>query len=111
MLKIKDNVDLKELEKFGFKPKYSEETGELIEYFFVDLKETGIQDFLGIFIVKKDYEKTKLRIKKIFKKDYRGVPLINENKIWAFDNYKYSCTALDKLYDLIKADLVEKVDD
>ena len=96
VLRIKDNVDLKELEKLGFKPKYSEETGELIEYFFVDLKETGIQDFLGIFIVKKDY---------------RGVPLINENKIWAFDNYKYSCTALDKLYDLIKADLVEKVDD
>ena len=24
MLKIKDNVDLKELEKFGFKPKYDE---------------------------------------------------------------------------------------
>ena len=65
--------------------------------------------FLGIFIVKKDYEKTKLRIRKSFKKDYRGVPLVKENKVWTFNNYKYSCTALDKLYDLIQAGLVEKM--
>ena len=32
MLKIKDNVDLKELEKFGFKPKYNEDTGEVCAY-------------------------------------------------------------------------------
>ena len=30
MLKIKDSVDLKELEKFGLKPKYEEDTGEII---------------------------------------------------------------------------------
>ncbi len=29
MLKLKDNVDLKELEKFGFKPKYDENTGNI----------------------------------------------------------------------------------
>ena len=29
MLKIKDNVDLKELEKYGLKPKYDEDTGEI----------------------------------------------------------------------------------
>ena len=33
MLKIKDNVDLKELEKFGFRPKYNEDNGELNGYF------------------------------------------------------------------------------
>ena len=109
MAKITNLIGREILEKFGFKPKYNEETGELIEYFFVDIKETGIKDFLGIFIVKKDYEKTKLRIRKIFKKDYRGVPLIKEKKVWTFDNYKYSCTALDKLYDLIQAGLVEKM--
>ena len=32
MLKIKDNVDLKELEKFGFKPKYDEDTGKIKAY-------------------------------------------------------------------------------
>ena len=32
MLKIKDNVDLKELEKFGFKAKYDENTGRICAY-------------------------------------------------------------------------------
>ena len=32
MLKLKNNVDLKELEKFGFKPKYDEDTGEIKKY-------------------------------------------------------------------------------
>ena len=32
MLKIKDNVDLKELEKFGFIPKYDTDTGRLCTY-------------------------------------------------------------------------------
>ena len=32
MLKIKDNVDLKELEKFGFKPKYDVDTGKIKKY-------------------------------------------------------------------------------
>ena len=32
MLKIKDSVDLKELEKFEFKPKYDENTGKIKAY-------------------------------------------------------------------------------
>ncbi len=32
MLKIKDNVDLKGLEKFGFEARYSETTGKIIRY-------------------------------------------------------------------------------
>ena len=32
MLKIIDDVDLKELEKFGFKAKYDEDTGEINAY-------------------------------------------------------------------------------
>ena len=31
-LQLKDGVDVKELIKYGFKPRYSEETGEVIEY-------------------------------------------------------------------------------
>ena len=108
MLRIKDNVDLKELEKFGFKPKYSETTGELVEYFYVELKETGLSNFMGIFLVKKECEKKQLKIRNVFKRDYRGVPLIKENKVWAFDNNKYYCTALDKLYDLIQARISRK---
>ena len=112
MLKIKDDVDLKELEKFGFKPKYNEENGELIEYFFVNNKETSISKFLGISIIKKVGETNrKIRIRKAFKKDYRGVPLVKEGKVWIVDNYNYQCTDFDKLYDLIQAGLVEKVEE
>ena len=32
MLKIKDDVDLKDLEKYGFKPKYDENTGKICAY-------------------------------------------------------------------------------
>lgn len=31
-LQLKNGVDVKELIKYGFKPKYSEETGEIVEY-------------------------------------------------------------------------------
>ena len=113
MLKIKDNVDLKELEKFGFKPKYSEENGKLTEYFFVKYKETSISMFLGISIIKKDAKANgkKLRIRKIFKRDNKGVPIVNEDKIWVIDNDNYQYTDFDKLYDLIQAGLVEKVEE
>ena len=53
----------------------------------------------------------KIRIRKVFKKDYRGVPLINKNKIWIIDNYNYQSTDFDILYDLIQAGLVEKVEE
>ena len=113
MLKIKDGVDLKELEKFGFKPKYSEENGKLTEYFFVNNKETSISMFLGISIIRKNVKNNekKLRIRKIFKRDNKGFPIVNEAKIWVIDNYNYQCTDFDKLYDLIQAGLVEKVEE
>lgn len=109
MLKINPEKDLKELEKFGFKPKYDEDTGELIEYFHTNNIETEMLRSCGINI-KKEYKpiKKKIRIRYAFKKDKRGVPLVQENKIWIVDNYKYFCTDLDTLYDLIKADLVVK---
>ncbi len=110
MLKIKDNVDIKELEKFGFKPKYSEENGELIEYFYVNTKETGLSMGIGISISKKDKITKKLRIRYTFKRNNNGVPLVKENRIWVIENYNYHYTDFDILYDLIKADLVEKVE-
>ena len=72
MLKIKDNVDLKKLEKFGFDLKQTKDKDDLIWGFDSDL---------------------------LFYKDSRVIilPWNNQN------------TALNTLYDLIKADLVEKV--
>ena len=74
MLKIRDGVDLKELEKYGF-----------------------------------DLEQTKDEFDQIYGFD-KGLLFYKDSKIiilpWNNQN-----TALDKLYDLIKDGLVEKVDD
>ena len=75
MLKIKDNVDLKELEKFGF-------------VYFNDITSYryGCLD-----LQKKDLE--------IFINNARTITMASDKSI----------IDLDTLYDLIKADLVEKV--
>ena len=77
MLKIKDNVDLKELEKYGFK-----------------------QNF--------DYEGYASNIYWVLKKDKIIRLSMNGNT----QNMLFEDNRLeDILYDLIKADLVEKVDE
>ena len=85
MLKIKSNVDLKELEKYGFttskkvKDKYNFDT-KLVKSVF-----KSEDDFNAMTI-----------------SDKRSIDLTDY-----FENIKW----LDTLYDLIKADLVEKVGD
>ena len=78
MLKIKDNVDLKELEKYGYNNKYSD-----------------------------DYEKVT---------DYAKTIWIEteDRHIWLEDSMSYfddNKTIEPLINDLIKADLVEKVDE
>lgn len=80
MLKIKDNIDLKELEKFGFKAKYNVDTGEIEKMIFTYYPD-GI-DIVKVFACDREI--------------HCGLLVVDE---------KY-----EKLYDLIKADLVEKVD-
>ena len=48
MLKIRDEVDLKELEKFGFKAKYDEDTGKIKAYEKVNKEE----EYLGLGVTK-----------------------------------------------------------
>ena len=86
MLKIKDNVDLKELEKFGFE-------FEKGKYFIKSVRkpmpsECHIKKHLAYSIPSKT---KKIKIHK-------------NNICWEYDN------ALDIIHDLIKADLVEKVE-
>ena len=118
MLKIKDDVDLDIfIKEYGFKPEYDKETGKLIELY-------RIQGFyLG--------ERTRRRKSTTITKEQ------NENNLWKyhgdfknywliepitriFRNYKAyaNCKLLNLdeddyeiLYDLIKADLVEKVEE
>lgn len=74
MLKIKDNVDLKELEKYGFDIRQTEDEFDQLYAFDSNL---------------------------FFYKDSKIIMIP-----W---NNQHTC--LNTLYDLIKADLVEKVED
>lgn len=83
MLKIKDNVDLKELEKFGFEPRYDEFTGKIKSYAYVN-------------------EKIEVNNRLIpFHKDYNEYSEINKEY--------YNSNIVDILYDLIQVGLIEKV--
>ena len=92
MLKIKDNVKLEELEKYGIYPVYKikdSSTGET----YIDSYETVRNSSRGIIIKKKKYR---------ISFNYYG-----EQKI--IDGFEL--INLDILYDLIKDGLVEKVDE
>lgn len=84
MLKIKDNIDLKELEKFGLKLRYACD------------EETGITS-VSIIYAHTKRDNLLYSIKFV---NYSGVYILEYTDIdgWGI------------LYDLIKADLVEKVD-
>ena len=101
MLKIKDNVDLKELEKYGLKPKYDENTGEIKGY-SCEKYEHFYRRFLKINKKKKNI---------LFRK-YKEMYIIDEDYFIknSWGNKDDTCD-FDLLYDLIKADLVEKVGD
>lgn len=93
MLKIKDDVNIEELKKFGFKPKYDEDTGEVIAYQKIN-KET---EYDGLIV---NIEKIKSEIR-IFKRAKVG---------WLINKYR-EYADLDTLYELIQAGLVEKIKD
>lgn len=96
MLKIKKDVDLKELEKFGFKPKYSEETGELIQmYRMVKIKN---YERMGATIIKQPRN-----FWQIFKWNRRITPYFGHINLEIID--------YEILYDLIQAGLVEKIEE
>lgn len=90
MLKIKDNVDLKELEKFRFKPKYDEDTGKIYKY-------------VHRYEINKDASKLDLEITKdiYLRGQYDYI------EYWKICLVEFEGKEI--LYDLIKADLVEKV--
>ena len=94
MLKIKNNVDLKELEKFGFKNTindtwYRSEANDAYEYFETNIVINPVGNF----------EKNEI-VFEILDLD------ISEDK----SNIDIA-TRLDTLYDLIQAGLVEKVEE
>lgn len=83
MLKIKNNVDLKELEKFGFE--YDEDNNN---YFYYGFTRANCNSEIRMYINKDDR-------------------IISTG----FDMYVHEEKIHDKIYDLIQAGLVEKVEE
>lgn len=100
MLKIKDKIDLKELEKFGFKHwktiwKENENSEDINEWCY-DLKFTDISKEVQVLLLQIDDEKR--IIQEYIDQKYEMYCIVKE-------------TRLNILYDLIQAGLVEKVGD
>ena len=91
MLKVKDNVDLKELDKFGFKPRYDEYTGKINAY--VKISETN--SAIGL---KVKHISNKAPSFRIFKK---------RTDLWVVGPLR-EYLDVDTLYDLIQAGIIEK---
>lgn len=89
MLKIKDDVDLKELEKFGFEV-FNQTTARKIYY-----------DNIPSCCLENDT---------YFMIEYRRIWFVENGAKESNERY-FGNPQFDDLYDLIKADLVEKVDD
>lgn len=94
MLKIKEEVELKELEKFGFKAKYNEDTGEVQAY------QKKCKKDVGGLLISRTETTSLIRIYRAFK---------GKNIEWRINKYN-EYFDIDTLYDLIQAGLVEKVE-
>ena len=117
MLKIKDNVSLKELEKYGIKAKYTlvdSDTGEsALDYCY----STKYECRWGFLRLRPIEEKTKMLF--INNNKYIHNYIDKSGRIGHKESYSYGCLAvsestfldMDLLYDLITAGLVEKVED
>lgn len=92
MLKIKDDVNPKELEKFGFKPKFDENTGKVCAY------QKKCEKNVGGLLITISETTSFIRIFKFLK---------GENIEWRINQYS-DYFDVDTLYDLIQAGLVEK---
>jgi len=89
MLKIKESRCLNKLKKFGFKPKYNEDTGEIYKYVYR-------YEFRGTSKIAIEVEQGVCQQGQYDNVEYWKIELIE------FEG-------LDKVYDLIQAGLVEKV--
>lgn len=98
MLKIKDNVDLKELEKYGFEYYKtiwaSDDKSNNNKYILVDR-------FINID------EKIEAVVLQVYEED-REIREVFDTRSGFY--YRVNEKRIDTLYDLIKADLIEKVE-
>ena len=100
MLKIKDNVDLKELEKFGFE-KNEDNEYECIGYYPLEDDGTRYEDENGF-----DYV-WKISISTIFDREL-WIEIINNDCSYHIEGPDIE-ELFNKVFDLIQAGIVEKV--
>ena len=94
MLKIKDNVTIKQLKKFGFK----KNVGGLYE---MDIKNDKLNEY-----------ETSLLIEPLYRNKKKEIVIYVDNKELLKSGDEIDlCIELDTLYDLIKADMIEKVEE
>lgn len=103
MLKIKDNVDLKEFENYGFILRYSEIDGQvdkLIQYWGYPYQDNKKRPFVSFIKRRKRVARIPIWHRKF---DYSF-----EGKFVIPDNNRNREDFFDTLHDLIKAGLIEK---
>ena len=94
MLKIKDNVTIKQLKEFGFK----KNVGGLYE---MDIKNDKLNEY-----------ETSLLIEPLYRNKKKEIVIYVDNKELLKSGDEIDlCIELDTLYDLIKADMIEKVEE
>ncbi|MCI8362254.1 MAG: hypothetical protein HFJ41_03850 [Clostridia bacterium] len=115
MLKIKDDVDLNILIKeYGFKPEYDKDTGKLIELYRINGYYLGERERRRkSATITKDENWNYDKLHRDFKEFWFIKPFTRELKAYkTHANCRVLTLDIDDyeiLYDLIKADLVEKV--
>lgn len=101
MLKIEDNVDLKELEKFGFKLIYKD-TGNI---------NITWKEYTKYFTNGSDNNRDDFKIIINHNSRLISIQTIPTYEDWGVDDVEFEFNELDIIYDLIKADIVEKVEE
>lgn len=104
MLKIKDNVDLKELEKYGLKPVYALKngnTGETVIDFLYSIKYENSVGFFRLIPRKAKKILWVYWLSRNIENHAGTIPLLVKD---------CEFIDIDLLYDLIKANLIEKVE-
>lgn len=91
MLKIKDNVDLKELEKYGFHKRH--------DCYVENIIDLTLAQQIGVLAI---YETDRRIFTMVKFNDKSKEVLLNNDDM-------YLVPSVDTLYDLIKDDLIEKV--
>lgn len=94
MLKLKDDIDFKKLMKYGFKPKYDEDTGKIVKYILVYSNEIILA--INKSLITNTY-----------------ATILDNRAIWKIEialglTNSITDEALDIIYEMIKDGIIEK---